>query len=117
MGRKVIETRTKSDLFRTEVTRLIGTGDPFPIANAARKIGIGYAFAYGIAKRSGLANKAAHRRPEANAKAIDLVVYATGYDRLSATRIVEARLEGKANPMLRTKPDKAKTPVKTPVEA
>jgi hypothetical protein len=39
-----------------------------PIAEAARRVGIGYAFAYGIAVRAGVAQSAAARRPEPNAK-------------------------------------------------
>jgi len=39
-----------------------------PVAEAARRVGIGYAFAYGIAVRAGVAQSAAARRPEPNAK-------------------------------------------------
>lgn len=38
------------------------------IADAARTVGIGYAFAYGVAQRAGLAETAAKRRPEANSR-------------------------------------------------
>jgi hypothetical protein len=60
-------TSTKSDRVRA----LLTSGKS--IADSAREVGIGYAFAYGIAKRAGLAESAAKRRPEANARLIDLV--------------------------------------------
>jgi len=69
MTRKVVApTLTKSDRVRTLLT------DGKSIADSAREVGIGYAFAYGIAKRAGLAETAAKRRPEANSKMIDLVL-------------------------------------------
>ena len=59
---------TKSAAFRRELETEIAAGNEFPIANAARTVGIGYAFAYGIAVRAGRAKVGANRRAEPNAK-------------------------------------------------
>jgi hypothetical protein len=64
------------------------------IAEAAREAGMGYAFAYGVAKRAGLAETAAKRRPEANTKLIDLVLAVQPrWTRTKAAKVVEAFLE------------------------
>jgi transposase len=82
---------TKSARFRT----LLGTG--MTIAEAARQCGMGYAFAYGVAKRAGLAESAAKRRPEAHSKDIDLVQAVTKWARPRAAKAVKAYYEAKAS--------------------
>lgn len=78
---------TKSDRVRT----LLGEGKT--IAEAAKTVGIGYAFAYGIAQRAGLAQTAAKRRPEANSKLIDLVLHVQPrWSREKAKKAVDAYL-------------------------
>jgi transposase-like protein len=72
---------SKSDQVRT----LLNSGSS--IADAARTVGIGYAFAYGIAKRAGLAETSANRRPTAHAKDIALVMAVTGW---AAPRAIKA---------------------------
>ena len=81
----------------------MAAGSKAPIADAARTVGIGYAFAYGIAKRDGLAEKAAGRRPEPNGKMIDLIMFSTGLDRETSRAILEAKLGGRPNPTLAKK--------------
>jgi transposase len=91
MARKVVTpTLTKSDRVRT----LLAEGKS--IADSAREVGIGYAFAYGIAQRAGLAQTAAKRRPEANSKMIDLVqAVQPRWTREKAAKAVKAFLETK----------------------
>jgi hypothetical protein len=66
---------TKSAAFRRELEIEIAAGNEFPIANAARTVGIGYAFAYGIAVRAGRAKVGANRRAEPNAKVRAVVAF------------------------------------------
>lgn len=57
MARKIVVAKSKSEMAR----ELFAAGKS--VADTAREIGIGYAFAYGIAKRAGVAETAANRRP------------------------------------------------------
>lgn len=43
---------SKSDRFRAAARAAIAAGDPVAVAHAARSVGIGYGFAYGIAART-----------------------------------------------------------------
>lgn len=66
-GNRVTSTpvfKSKSDAFRDLLRNGINpeTKSPYMISDAAAKIGIGYAFAYGIAKRAGLAETKAKRK-------------------------------------------------------
>jgi hypothetical protein len=47
MARTIVPVGTKSDRFRAEIAR-----DGATVSSAAEIVGIGYAFAYGIAKRT-----------------------------------------------------------------
>jgi len=58
------------------------------IADGARTLGMGYAFAYGVAKRAGLAETSANRRPTAHSKDIALVVAVTGWSEARAAKAV-----------------------------
>jgi transposase len=66
------------------------------IAEAAKAAGMGYAFAYGVAQRAGLAQTAAKRRPEANSKMIDLVLTVQPrWTRAKATAAVKSFLDSR----------------------
>jgi transposase len=72
MATRTAKTTAKA-VIKSEVCRTY-LKEGLTIAEAARKAGMGYAFAYGVAQRAGLAQTAAKRRPEANSKLIDLVL-------------------------------------------
>lgn len=69
------------------------------VADAARTVGIGYPFAYGVAQRAGLAEKAATRRAPANAKVTALIRWMEpkASDRRIAA-LVAAFVAGEAKP-------------------
>jgi hypothetical protein len=62
------------------------TGQPWTLADAARKIGMNYAFAYGVAQRSGQVATAAARRPSAGSKFVPVFRW-IGYSERTAVRL------------------------------
>lgn len=89
-----VEFKSKSDHVRT----LLNAGTS--VADAAREVGIGYAFAYGIAKRAGLAEVRAARRQPKGSKFAALVAYLDpSIDPALAAEIVTAFGRGAASPV------------------
>lgn len=107
-----VEFKSKSE----HVRALLNGGTS--VADAAREVGIGYAFAYGIAKRAGLAEvRAARRQPKGSKFAALVKFMAPTADDALVADIVTAFGRGAASPVkpvILHRVPKAKAPKATP---